>query len=212
MNRNKSALPPVEGVDLDFRPASYFWPMALETDLLARIKGAERQSMVRAMIEAGRLDEIDPLLAASALGSDERAAIGRWHPAFMGGEYLPDLGRHEVMIARITIASTTQDVTCVYARRGRNRIGYRVVDEYGGDTLCAPSTRTSRRPLTLGQLEAFFNGAWSIFEVLECNYGDDGYDLSEMLGFVEVESAFYPQIGKLYERRITSWAAGRQRS
>ena len=59
-------------------------------------------------------------------------ALGRIHPAFMGGEYLPDLSQDEVKIARITIASTTQDVTSVYARRGKNRIHYRVVDEYGG--------------------------------------------------------------------------------
>jgi hypothetical protein len=53
----------------------------------------------------------------------------------MGGEYLPDLKQDEVEIARITIASTTQDVTSVFARRGKHRIYYRVVDEYGGETL-----------------------------------------------------------------------------
>jgi len=47
---------------------------------------------------------------------------------------LPDLAPTKVMIARITIASTTQDVTSVYAGRGRDRIHYRVVDEYEGDT------------------------------------------------------------------------------
>jgi hypothetical protein len=52
------------------------------------------------------------------------------------------------MIAGITIASTTQDVTCVYARRGKNRIHYRVVDEYQGDTLSDRQARTSVRPLT----------------------------------------------------------------
>ena len=39
-------------------------------------------------------------------------------------------------------------------------------------------TRTSSRPLTLGQLESFFNGAWSVFEVLKRNFGDEGYDLT----------------------------------
>ena len=45
-------------------------------------------------------------------------------------------------IARITIASTTQDVTSVYARQVGQRIQYRVVDEYNGDTpeLRAPFT------------------------------------------------------------------------
>jgi hypothetical protein len=54
---------------------------------------------------------------------------------------------------------TTQDVTSVYARRGKNHIRYRVVDEYDGDTLSGRNTRTSRRPLTQGELEPFFNGA-----------------------------------------------------
>jgi len=64
----------------------------------------------------------------------------------MGGEYLPNLKPKEVMVARITIASTTQDVTCVYARRTKHRIHYRVVDEYSGDTLSDRRTRSSVKP------------------------------------------------------------------
>ena len=122
-------------------------------------------------------------LASSGLSDGERAAFGRLHPAFMGGEYLPDMKRDEVIIARITIASTTQDVTCIYARRGRSRIHYRVVDEYGGETLSGNGVRTSNRPLTLGALESSFNATWSIFDVLEMNFGSDGYPLDQMLGF-----------------------------
>ena len=133
------------------------------------------------------------------------------HPAFMGGEYLPDMQHTEVEIARVTIASTTQDVTSVYARRGENRIHYRVVDEYEGGTLSGRDTRTSIRPLTLGELEAFFNGAWSIFDVLEMNFRDRGYDREELLDFVVgVESQFYPQIGNLYQQRIEAWGAARR--
>jgi len=69
----------------------------------------------------------------------------------------------------------------VYARRGKNRISYRVVDEYGGDTLSDKMTRTSRRPLTVGELETFFNEAWPLFDVLEMTFGDDGFDLDQML-------------------------------
>ena len=127
----------------------------------------------------------------------------------MGGEYLPDLSQNEVMIASITIASTTQDVTSVYARRGKKRIYYRVVDEYGGETLSGRNTRTSTQPLTLGQLEKFFNGAWSIFDVLEMNFED--YDLARMLGFVvSIESSFYPEIAALYGVRIKAWATARR--
>jgi hypothetical protein len=202
--------PGISDIDLKFRPRSYFWPLGLETHLLARIKGAERQAHVKRLIESGQLDEIPALLAQSAMGEADRQALGRLHPAFMGGEYLADLKQEEVIIARITIASTTQDVTCVYARRGKNRIHYRVVDEYGGDTLSGRNTRTSIRPLTLGQLEAFFNGAWSVFDVLEMNFGDNGYDLDEMQDFVvSIDSEFYPELGRLYRARIASWAVGR---
>ena len=128
----------------------------------------------------------------------------------MGAEYLPDLSQNEVMIASITIASTTQDVS-VCARRGTSRIRYRVVDEYGAETLSARTTRTSTQPLTLGQLEKFFNGAWSILEVLDINFGDRGYPLDQILRFVvSIESPFYPQIGELYERRIKTWATDRR--
>ena len=111
---------------------------------------------------------------------------------------------------RITIASTTQDVTCLYARRAKNRIYYHMVDEYGGGTLSGRNRRTSTRPLTLGELEIFFNGAWSIFDVLEMNFGDDGYVVEDMLAFTRVESQYYRQIGTLYHRRIEAWAEVRQ--
>ena len=208
---SKPVVPEVSGIDLTFRPQSYFWPLGLETHLLARIKGAERKAALQHLIDAGRLDDIPDILAQAALSEGDRRALGRIHPAFMGGEYLPDLGQSEVAIARITIASVTQDVTCVYARRGKHRITYRVVDEYEGETLSEKRTRTSTRPFTLGELEAFLNGAWSIFDVLEMNFGDDGFDLDQMLGFVVgVESQFYPQIGVLYQRRIEAWATARR--
>ena len=49
--------------------------------------------------------------------------------------YLPNLRVGEVEIARISIESTTGDVTAVYARKLGERIHYRVVDEYEGQTL-----------------------------------------------------------------------------
>jgi hypothetical protein len=202
-----------DAIDLGFRPKSYFWPLGLETHLLSRIKGAERKAALTSLIDSGRLEEIPKFLAQSTLSDDERKTLGRIHPAFMGGEYLPDLLHNEVMIARITIASTTQDVTCVYARRGKNRIRYRVVDEYGGDTLSGPRERTSTRPLTLGQLVDFFDGAWSVYDVLAMNFGRRGYDEAQMQRFVvEVGSRFYPELGRLYRSRIRAWAASKRPS
>jgi hypothetical protein len=88
-----------------------------------------------------------------------------------------------------------------------------VVDEYGGETLSGKSVRTSMRPLTLGAFERFFNGAWSIFDVLEANFSDAGYNLDQMLRFVVgIDSQFYPQLGRLYRRRIQAWAIQQERS
>ena len=196
--------------DPDFRPKTYFWPLRVETHLLARVKGAERRSALQKFVDGDHLDAIPRVLAQSALSEADRRAIGAWHPAFMGGEYLPDLKAEEVMIARITIDSTTRDVTCVYARRGQGCIHYEVVDEYSGGTLIGPDKCTLPEPLTLRQLEAFFNGAWSIVEVLEENFARGRYVLEEMLDFVSVESEFYPELGDLYRARIESWAAQRR--
>jgi hypothetical protein len=198
-------------IDLDFRPKSYFWPTALDTHLLSRIKGAERRAALRRLLDSGRPEDVPDFLAKSALSRDERQALGQIHPAFMGGEYLPDLAHTETMIARITIASTTQDVTCVYARRRKGRIHYRVVDEYEGGTLSGKNTRTSVRPLSLGQLESFFSGSWSIFEVLEMNFSENGYDGDEMQAFVvDISSPFYPDLESLYRERIGVWGADRR--
>ena len=198
-------------VDVDFRPKSYFWPTGLETNLLSRIKGAERKAALKRLLDSGRPEDVPAFLAKSALSNSERQALGRIHPAFMGGEYLPDLVPTETTIARITIASTTQDVTCVYARRGKDRIRYRVVDEYEGQTLSGKNTRTSSRPLSLRELESFFIGAWSIFDVLEMNFGESGYDEDEMQAFVvEVGSSFYPELDTLMRERISAWGAARR--
>jgi hypothetical protein len=207
--RSPHSLPDVSGIDLAFRPASYFWPLGLGTHLLARVKGAERKAALKRLIDQGRLDEVSNILAQSGLSNPKRQAIGQLYPALMGGEYLPDLSQNEVMIASITIASVTQDVTSVYAGRGKLRIYYRVVDEYEGETLGERSTRTSVRPLTLGQLESFFNAAWPLFSVLAMNVND--YDVDRMLRFIiSIDSPFYPQIGALYKHRVRTWATARK--
>src|SRR4029079_6059533 len=94
-------VPAVPGIDLAFRPLTYFWPLGLETHLLARVKGAERKAALKQLIDARRLDDIPDFLARAALSEADRQALGRIHPALMGGEYLPALSQNEVMIASI---------------------------------------------------------------------------------------------------------------
>jgi hypothetical protein len=188
-------------IDLDFRPRNLFWPLAAETHLLSTIKGAERRSMAEAMLKSGAAIDLPEFVIQSALSDEDRAAFGRMHPRFMGGEYLPDHEEEELEIARINIDSTTSDVTSVYARRTPEGIRYRVVDEYNGDTLTGRTERLCAEALTLGELTDFFLAAWRLDEVLDMNDLDE----DESLDFVHASSAFYPQFGALIGQKIHAW-------
>ena len=189
-----------ETIDLAFRPKGYFWPLGVEKHLLTHIKGAARRAMLERMIEEGRFSEIPAALAKARLTDEERAAIGRIHPRLMGGEYLPDMSDDEVEIARIEIASTTFDVTSVYARRKPGgRIQYRVVDEYDGGTLTGKKKRVAAKPLTLRELETFFLESWPLLDVLQMNF--DG-DVEAMLDFFVGRSEFYPDFDQLLRQRV----------
>ncbi|WP_426041033.1 hypothetical protein [Brevundimonas sp. TWP2-3-4b1] len=146
----------------------------------------------------------EPALPASLLRS-----WGTSHPAMLGGEYLPERRATEMEIARITLQSVTQDVICLYAAQGRGRIRYRVVDEYGGDTLSGRAGRTSSQPLTLGGLAEFFLGAWNPEPVLGVNFSLPESSLDEALEFMRGESAFYLAFDDLLRLRIRSWWAQR---
>ena len=194
------------GIDLTYRPSSYFWASERGIALISDIKGAERRKLYEKALQGGQADQLEPELLAHALSSDHRQAQGGIHPAFMGGEYLPSRRSKEVEIARITIASTTQDVTCVYARQAGKRIHYRVVDEYGGDTLDGRGCRTSQLPLTLRQLTDFFLKTWDMTCCLDANFESYGYPRDEVHGFiVDASSSFYAEFGDLIHARIDEW-------
>jgi hypothetical protein len=195
MSSSKSML------DLSFRPASYFWPITHETHVIASIKGERRRNAIREAYDADRVSVLDEYYSTPVLPEEDRRALGALHPSFMGGEYLPNRQATEVEIARINIDSTTSDVTSVYAKVGKNRIYYRVVDEYNGDTLSDKHTRSSKRPLTLEELVEFFLGAWSLKDVLE---GND-LDLEGAHDFTHPSSEFYPQFAAAIRARIDDW-------
>ena len=191
-------------IDEGYRPARYFGPAHLESHLRTTIKGAERREMGASILRDGDV----PLpvgLAEPGLSDDARVSWGAIHPSMMGGEYLPDRRGRELEIARITIQSTTQDVTCVYAFQGRGRLRYRVVDEYDGDCLQGRVRRTSSRPLTLGELTDFLLGAWNLIQILQRNFSRADSSLDEALAFFRGESAFYPDFDALLRSRVKAW-------
>lgn len=187
--------------DRDFRPASYFRPQPLEEWLLSRVKGAVLRRKLKSLFAQGLHDEAKQLVAEMAGARDATRFLESVHPMFMGGNYLPDVEHGEVEIARIAIQSTTHDVTCVYAQMINGLIHYRVVDEYGGDTLDQnmESTKTSRQPLTLGELVDFFLSAWPLVDVLEMNFEND---LEGALSFFSASSDFYPEFSAACTEQI----------
>jgi hypothetical protein len=124
----------------------------------------------------------------------------------MGGEYLPDCEPMQVEIARIGIASTTNDVTCIYAAQDNERIAYTIVDEYGGETIEGPSSYHSNDPLSLAQLVDFFLQGWDLMGVLNANFEDYGNPADMVKGFViDASSSFYAQFGQALVARIDDW-------
>ena len=190
---------PVPASSLEYRPRDYFAHYDLQTELLTHVRGRVRRAAIRDALEKGELDDIPIPIRVAELDPVDRQLIGQVHPMFMGGEYLPRMKAGEVEIARISIQSTTYDVTVMSARRIGTRIHYRVVDEYGGDTLRQLTTRTSVRPLGMGQMVDFFLNAWDLMACLEENFE---CDLGGMLDFFHGESEFYPYFDAVLREKV----------
>ena len=191
----------------NYRPDSYFWATARGIHLISDIQGAERRRIYTEALETGDTGLIPPEYLEDALSLNERRSWGAIHPNFLGGEFLPRKRKGEVEIARITIASTTQDVTAVYARRVGKRIHYRVVDEYQGQTLGHPNTRTSSKPLTLNALLDFFLKGWDLLRCLECNsesWSDVRLEAHSFI--VDASSSFYADFEDALSDRVNDWA------
>jgi len=187
-------------INLDYKPKSYFGPRRLEEYLISQVKGAVVRERLETLFNEGRYDEVAALLGEHGLSKADLKALGAVHPMFMGGNYLPDMGEEEIEIARIEIASTTFDVTSLYAKPDNGVIHYRVVDEYEGDTLSGPGEMTSQEPLTLREMTGFFLNAWSLIDVLEMNFDDD---IESALAFFSAKSSFYSDFDRLCRQRVT---------
>ena len=192
-------------IDQSYRPTNYFWAYDRGIRLASNIKGAERKALYERLLKEGDSGACDELLTQSSLTAEQRRRANV-HPAFMGGEYLPDCDSNEVEIARITIASTTQDVTCVYAKRVAGGIDYRVVDEYEGMTLDDETARRTSEPMALSELVQFFMTAWDLRMVLDANFVENCYPRSHARGFiVDASSSFYAQFGDAMDNFVEDW-------
>ena len=201
-------MPDPKDFDLDFRPETY-WPDFDDYHAIAaaRVKGALRRQAASQLADEGLYD---PVICAESLPEEHRIAIGRVHPMFMGGEYLPDLLANEVEIARATLKSTTMDVISVRARPTKHRIIYRIVDEYYEEELFEYHLiqKTSIRPLTMRKLIALIDNAQEEGGLSSCarqmNYEGSG-DAERLYDFATITSDFYPELRAWYDQSNLEW-------
>jgi hypothetical protein len=191
-------------INYDFQPTSYWSPAANPLDVALRdVKGRNRREMIRDFYAEGNLEVLCDELLSDTLDEEVRDSIGRIHPSFMGGEYLPNYARREVEIARIELRSTTSDVISIRAQPRGKRIEYAVRDEYGSEFKLPQ--KTSSHPFSLRRLICFLNAvehpeadpSWSQFGFVlsykQCNLECDA-ELEGLGDFTRVSSDFYPDL------------------
>jgi hypothetical protein len=207
--RARTALPPpLADVALEYRPSGYFAPWSAST--IATIRRAGRRSALRTTGHYAA-EAVADSCARAAFCEDVRRTLARIDRSLADGAFLPTLQPYETEIARITLASTTHDVTAVYACQRKDGVFYRVVDEYGGRTLSRHCTRFSRRPLTLRELASFFASACPALGALAKPAEDDcaksGAGPSLAGHELRAASDFYPGWADLVRHRMGGMSA-----
>ncbi|RKY18710.1 MAG: hypothetical protein DRQ55_12620 [Planctomycetota bacterium] len=194
--------------ELDFRPDSYRASDDPLIAILSGIKGTARRAMIRDYWEAGRFDELEPLLLD--VTGDANQSLGRIHPFFMGGEFLPDVAPGEAVLVRIELQSTTHDVIELRARPLKHGgIRVRWVDEYEGE-IKAPLDRIER-PFSFGELTEFIEATATDYgQAFPLAYNDANFaggDLlaEELRDFTSLHSDHYPQLSDWFLWKLELW-------
>lgn len=216
-------------IDLNFRPRSYADFDDPISAVLNGIKGRKRREMIRDMLSAegdkraaydAALGPIEEEILRESVADPSSSLVHRTlGPEWLGGEYLPDLSRREVEIARIELRSTLADVFSLRARVAGRRYEYRMIDEYESTFELTPAT--SETTLTLLELVRLIDGVKSPTLDLDGRpfveawwwqqHGCSYYTLEDCTDFAWVESEQYPQLGAYYEERAREWREARAR-
>lgn len=189
-------------IDFDFRPKSYFGPVSLATRVKSRVKGEFRRRVADDALEEDGERGVTAGLLESRISDAGRLDLGSIHPGLMGGEYLPDLGRREVEIARVSQNTVMSDAISVRARPSGKRIKYSVVDEHEGEYDFSP--KSSTKPLTLAELIALMDGAGITIRLLDQQL-EWGIGPEDIAGLLEISSGFYPALEHYYNEKVLEW-------
>jgi hypothetical protein len=148
-----------------------------------------------------------------------RERLGKIHPRWIGGEYLPKSLGGEVEIARVRIASSRLYVISLRARLDGDEVVYRVVKDHQTQEHCERRLEEARSelPLTLGALLHLINASdiWNdpemegspngILGSLCHGFWSAGAALQDVLDRVRVSSEFYPELASCCDGDMARW-------
>ena len=176
-------MPNNSNYDLSFQPKTYWDLRDVLTHVEAKIPGKVRKELVKHALQNGETVPLEYL--ESSLSADLKQSIGSIDPSFLGGEFLPELGENDVIIASINLKSTTSDVIAVIARLTDKGIEYRVEDEYMD---------------SYPEVEEHYK--------VQPNFSKEPLSFKELINLIDnarEESAFYPQLRGWYDEANNEW-------
>jgi hypothetical protein len=200
-----------DGINYDFRPVSYWDDSTVQQAILRGVKGKRRRQILAKALAEGQFEKVSEEIQTAEISNELRDRLGRIHPSFMGGEYLPGYERQETEIARIELESTTSDVISVRARWEDDRIRYRIVDEYSTEFRCEPDS--GDQPLSLGEFIEFIDAVscgdlWGPFSLAYNELNADGGTARRRLRhFTRIHSDVYLQLSEHFEKVFEAWVA-----
>ncbi len=143
--------------------------LSQDEQVIRKIKGTHRSTMVREHQAAGTLESIPKAWLEHSLSEQLRSVLGRENPSFRGGEDLPDLEAGEVELARISLQSVHGEVTSLRARDLENgQAQLRMVDEDETE-FTLPLLRINR-PLTSEEVGGLFRDVFPSATSTECRF------------------------------------------
>jgi hypothetical protein len=201
-------MPNRSNYDLSFKPNTYWDLRDVLTHVDARVTGKVRKELVKHALQNGETVPLEYL--KSSLSTDLKKTIGSIDPSFMGGEFLPELGENDVIIASINLKSTTSDVIAVIARLTAKGIEYRVEDEYmesypEGEEHYKVQPNFSKEPLSFKELINLIDNAREGGGLIDCAKNYFPEEPEEHYDFATAESAFYPQLRDWYDESNNEW-------
>ena len=201
-------MPNNSNYDLSFQPKTYWDLRDVLTHVEAKVPGKVRKELIKHALQNG--ETVPSEYLKSSLSSDLKQSIGSIDPSFLGGEFLPELGENDVIIASINLKSTTSDVIAVIARLTDKGIEYRIEDEYmniypEGEEHYKVQPKFSKEPLSFKELINLIDNAREGGGLIDAAKNYYPEEPEEYYDFATAESAFYPQLEGWYDESNNEW-------